>query len=299
MHSDPAPVPAPALDRIRHIKARISTRTFDGAPLGGADLALLEASMARHGGAGPFGHKVRFALLRVEADAQPLRMGTYGLISGASAFLVCAVERGPGAMEDLGYAAEAVVLDATAAGLGSCWIGGLFSRGAAAEAIGARADEIVPAVVALGHAATRRSIADRIVAGAAKARSRKPGAELFVLGEGRAPTPAESGILEAVRLGPSASNKQPWRILREAGVEGAAGGADAWLLCLAEDKAYNSALGEAKMQNIDMGIAMRHFADAAAAQGLAAAWDTSPRGGSADRARELGWSPVARALPGA
>ena len=36
-------------------------------------------------------------------------------------------------------------------------------------------------------------------------------------------------------------------------------GSDAWIIFLDEDKVYNNSLGEAHMQNLDIGIGMRHF----------------------------------------
>jgi nitroreductase len=72
-----------------------------------------------------------------------------------------------------------------------------------------------------------------------------------------------------VRLGPSASNKQPWRIvLKEGGFH----------FFLDRDKAYSAMMPVADLQRIDLGIAMCHFQLAAAELGLAGEWrDGDPR----------------------
>lgn len=307
------------------IFSRVSTRSFDAGALDGRMREVLLAAMKRYEGEGPFGAKVRFALVEGEGSGRPARMGTYGLISGASAYLAAVVTRGPGAMEDLGRAAEGVVLEATAAGLSSCWIGGVFNRARAGLTAAARPDEIVPAVIALGMQARRRSIADRVVTGAARARTRKAADELFFsvapggelaacdrdcfpeAGPEAAPQAWEN-ILEAVRIAPSASNKQPWRLITFPRVTGPGG----WLFCMAEDKVYNSALGEAKMQDIDMGIAMRHFEEACRVFGVSGHWIVPDDAGAAAAvftattalvapaaaaAKSRGWTPIVAWIP--
>jgi hypothetical protein len=74
-------------------------------------------------------------------------------------------------------------------------------------------------------------------------------------------------VLEAVRIAPSASNKQPWRILLSKH-----GGAPALDLFLEEDRRYNSMLGEIKLQDIDLGIAMRHVEVASRSIGIKGSW---------------------------
>ena len=295
------------------MRARVSVRTFDKGGFSDADRAAIAGVMERRAGAGPFGHAVRFALASGEADGRPVKMGTYGLVSGAAGYVVAAVSRGPGAMEDLGYLTEALVLDLTALGFGSCWIGGVFSRGAAAAAIRAGEDEIVPIVIAVGRPADRRSIFDRIVTGGAKSRTRKLHDTMFFRlrnggGEG-IPAPAKpfAEALEAVRIAPSASNKQPWRLVELSEGDGGMAVADSaaqsggprWLFCLAEDPVYNRAMGEARMQDVDMGIAMWHFEAALGERGVAGRWVPLLDGAAASvpaaakQALDPKWIPIA------
>ncbi|HEY9054448.1 MAG TPA: nitroreductase family protein, partial [Rectinemataceae bacterium] len=169
-------------------------------------------------------------------------------------------------------------------------------------AAGAGPAEIVPAVIALGLAASRPSLAERIVRGAARARTRKPVDEIARVGKGSSVAGLPKSwrsVLEAVRAAPSASNKQPWRLV----AVGPAAGADfedlAWDLYMDEDYAYNRALGAVRIQNIDMGIAMRHFSIAASAFGLRGSWrspsasERLSEGGRSETGPERGWKLIA------
>lgn len=311
------------------LDARVSVRSYTGAPLSAADRAGLEAAIAALG-PGPFGGRPRFALIeaaRAEAGAaraaageargaaagSGARIGTYGVIRGAAAYLGGALRPGPRAFEDFGYAMEGLALEAAARGLGSCWLGGTFDRGGAAQALGLAEGELLPALVSLGTAAERRSATERLVRFLARPESRKAPSELFFEGGFGRPYPWPAGgvalvgapgagaapgsagedpwlrVLEAVRRGPSASNKQPWRILSQE-----SGGARRFLLYLAEDKAYNRALGPIRIQDLDMGIAMRHFEVAARLQGLPGAWSPAAEpAGLREEAALRGWSYVA------
>lgn len=289
---------------IEAMESRVSTRSFDGASLTAPEAAELTAmlgSVARE--TAPFGNSVRLTLAggaevmgkgaggegTTGDGAKPVRLGTYGLIAGASAFIVPAVLPGVGAMEDAGFIIEKAVLEATALGWASCWIGGVFSRSKAAKIAAAAGGELIPAVIALGRPASKRSLADRIVAGAAKARSRKALADIVFAAEGL--EKAWEGAAAALRNAPSASNKQPWRLLRLAG-------RDEWLIFLEEDRVYNNSLGAVHIQNIDIGIGMRHFHEAAIASGMKGRWIPLPA--ADDRIQpalrygeEKGWIPVA------
>ncbi len=85
---------------------------------------------------------------------------------------------------------------------------------------------------------------------------------------------AYAEALEMVRLGPSASNKQPWRIVREG---------NHWHFYLQRTPRY-AAMGLGKLiriadiQRIDLGIAMCHFELTAAELGLAGQWQIGDPG---------------------
>lgn len=92
-----------------------------------------------------------------------------------------------------------------------------------------------------------------------------------------------SKVLEAVRLAPSASNKQPWRILKEKD-------RNVYHIYFSETALYNNIFKDVKIQNIDMGIAMSHFELSANEMGLEGAWkDSKPAVDAADLQYIVSW----------
>jgi nitroreductase len=259
---------------LQAIRDRHSVRSYIPEPLGPEETGKVEDAIAACS-IGPFGGRPRFELVTSAAAGlaggeEAVKVGTYGFIKGAPAFILGAIADGPFANEDYGYCLEGVVLLAAGLGLGTCWLGGALNRGQVARLLTLGKGEFIPCITPLGHPSERRSLRDRIISSRSKGDNRKPFSALFFDGDFRKPlTDAGSWeeVLEAVRLAPSASNKQPWRILRTAGTV-----APAFNLFLDEDRIYNSALGAAKMQDVDMGIAMRHFEAAARAAGLPGGW---------------------------
>jgi nitroreductase len=264
------PQPLADLVRMRH-----SCRSFDGRGLETGTLTALErfpASLQL-----PFASRLRFGVIdREKVRAEHLfSAGSYGMIKGVRFYLAALVARdAPRPWEDIGFALEAAVLLATSLGVGSCWIGGIFDRRNFAKALSVVDDEMLPAVVAVGRPALRPSLRDRLVRWSAKGDLRKDAGLLFFAdGWGSPLDPAAAGpwgaVLACVRLAPSASNKQPWRMIRQAG---------AWHFFLDRDKAYSAMMPLVDLQRIDMGIAMCHFQLAAAEAGLQGRWsDMEPK----------------------
>ena len=267
---------------IEAIGTRTSIRTYDGEPLTENDQNEVQ-KLFLEAVPGPFGGKPRFLLAthsEIEDEASRatslkggLRIGTYGMIVGAPAFIAGVVSKGPFACVDFGYCLEGIILRATELGLGTCWVGGAFGRTAIARALDARKDEFVPATTPIGHAAGKPTLQDIVVQASARARTRKDSSSLFFEADddGFLAPMTDAGVwtdvLEAVKNGPSASNKQPWRLVLDRR-EG-----DVLHLVLYEDRPYNNMLGDVKLQELDMGIAMRHVEVAAKAAGLSGHWN--------------------------
>jgi hypothetical protein len=175
--------------------------------------------------------------------------------------------------EDFGYLMERLVLQATDLGLGTCWLGGTFTKSSFSRRIGAGKDERVPAVVAVGYIAGQRRGVDAAIRAGASADRRYPWEQLFFDEEwGRPLTPEAAGAyalpLEMVRLAPSASNKQPWRVVKRG---------NRWHFYLQRSRGYGDRSvvrfwTVADMQRIDLGIALCHFELAAVEAGLAGRW---------------------------
>jgi nitroreductase len=225
---------------------------------------------------GPFGGRVRLELLDFDEleRAEVRSLGTYGFITGARLYIVSAIADTREARHELGYCLQKVVLHATQLGLGTCWIGGTFRRSQFGSRIGLSADEIVPVVSPIGFPRPKRNLRDRLIRRGAASDQRRPWENIFF--DGDLETPFERGAagqleipLESVRLGPSASNKQPWR------------------LCLSPDRrvvhfflrrtpGYEARFKGINLQDIDMGIAMCHFELAAHEFGLDGSWQRRP-----------------------
>ncbi|MDJ0875429.1 MAG: nitroreductase family protein [Desulfobacterales bacterium] len=222
-----------------------------------------------NGFAAPFwGNTPRFDIVDTGPPGQGRMTGTYGMIRGAGTFLVGAVRRGPGDMEDFGYLFEKIILSATDLDLATCWIGLTIARGPLADKLGLASDETIPAVAALGYPAKRRSVVETLTRSSLRASSRKPWKTMFFDGTWGLPLEKSTAgpyetPLEMVRRAPSSTNKQPWRIVKEDG---------AFHFYLQRSPGYRKMTRAADLQRIDMGIAMCHFEVTAREMGLDGNW---------------------------
>ncbi len=255
-------------------RKRRSCRKYLERPLTEDAYRSLETALAA-GREGPFGGRARLALVAATSeDRAALKgLGTYGFISGAAGFILGAIERGPGDLEDYGFLMERAILRATDLGLGTCWLGGTFTKSGFARKIVLAESELMPAVAAVGYAEEESYARDRIrrMAGA---NFRRPFEELFFDATFGASLSlpdagAYAAALELVRWAPSASNRQPWRVVRTS---------SGWHFYLERTRGYGkgtmlfAVLQLADLQRVDMGIAMCHFELAAREAGLPGAW---------------------------
>ena len=255
------------------IPQRFSCRTYRENPIEPETRQKLQAflSSLTHG---PLGTPLRLELIAAsEEDRAALRgLGTYGFIQGATGFLAGAVREGDKNLEDFGYRMEEAILVATALDLGTCWLGGTFTKSSFADKLDLGEEEIMPAVVSIGYISEQRSLRDRLIRRGARAHNRQPWERLFFDQEfGNTLSQEAAGDyalpLEMVRLGPSASNRQPWRIIRESG---------SWHFYLRRSAGYGEGISglfmTTDLQRVDMGIAMSHFGLTAQELGLTGAW---------------------------
>ena len=257
------------------IHQRYSCRNYLKTPLQAGQLSALQ-QVLENLPPGPFGILERFELAAATGEDQRAlqRLSTYGFIRNPPAFLIGATRPALLNLENFGYRMELLVLHATDLELGTCWLGGTFSRSAFMHKIHAAEEESIPAVCSVGHIDPDSSVVDQAVRQRAGSQYRLGWESLFFNGEfGTALTPQAAadyaGALEMVRIGPSASNKQPWRIFRQG---------DLWHFYLQRTKGYREwwlarLMAIADMQRIDMGIAMCHFALATGEAGLAGSWE--------------------------
>ena len=256
------------------IKRRFSCRRHPDSPIEEQSRLQLEKFINSHQ-TGPFGSPTRFILIAAtDNDRQTLKgVGTYGFIKNAQGFIVGAVGPGGKNLEDFGYAMEQAILFATGLGIGTCWLGGSFTKSGFAKKIAAGPGETVPAVTSIGYVADRSKAEDWIRRRAGGS-ARLPAEQMFFEEKfGNAIRMEAVGdyaqVLDLVRWGPSASNKQPWRIVHSG---------TAWHFYLQRTKGYgpDSMLGKvlkvSDVQRLDMGIAMCHFEMSAGELGLNGRW---------------------------
>lgn len=256
------------------IRQRYSCRSYTQTQLSINDLGILRSSVVNNQ-IGPFTNQVRTEIISASQDntAELKRLGTYGFIKNPMGFIIIAAQDTQGAMVDVGYLIEILILKATDLGIGTCWLGGTFTKSQFARTIELRDGEIIPAVISIGYPLDRQALMDRISRTYAGADRRLPWQELFYDGSFSQPLPPHKAgqyqePLEMVRLAPSASNKQPWRIIHLK---------DQFHFYLQRTKNYpaaifNKILRLADLQSLDLGIAMSHFELSALARGLSGQW---------------------------
>jgi len=256
------------------ISQRFSCRAYLEAPIdASARQRLLDFMEARP--RGPFGSRPRFSLFTAtEQDRGALRgLGTYGFIRGASGFILGALQPAEKDLEDYGYLMEQIILFATDLGLGTCWLGGTFTQSSFARKIALTGDEVMPAVASIGYIADPEKAREGLVRRFADAHHRLAWESLFFERQFGLPLRREDAgeytvPLEMVRLAPSASNKQPWRIVRDD---------HKWHFYMQRTPGYRQGffqvlLNLVDLQRIDLGIAMCHFELTAGEAGLKGGW---------------------------
>ena len=243
---------------IESIKKRSSIRTYTLETFSDEKIREIEIIL-KNVSSPPFGTHGRFALIRLDpSEGSMLKtMTTYGIIKNPQYFLVGLIDKDKGNLVDFGFAFEKIILDLTSMDIGTCWLGGTFNKSLLARYAQCLDDEVIPCVVALGYGANKKSPTDRLIRFMAASHSRKEGHVLFFQNNFKEVTsltnPYYQQALEMVRLAPSASNKQPWRILCEN---------RCFHFYLDRNPAYNKLidfLNLSDLQLVDMGIAMCHF----------------------------------------
>jgi nitroreductase len=252
------------------IASRHSKRDYRNEPLSSELIERVQSVLSANN-IGPFGNVIEFKLIEKSSAKtdQKVKLGTYGFISGARNFIAGGVDLSkPYILEDYGFLLEKIILHLTDLGLGTCWLGGTFNRSDYASFFDADQQLVVPAITPVGYPKPSKSIRENIIRWGAKSDSRKPWDELFFDQQfGQALTEALAGEfqtpLEMLRLAPSASNKQPWRVVKHG---------NAFHFYLLETPGYDKMIKAVKLQRIDMGIALSHFEIACKELNLNGVW---------------------------
>ena len=195
----------------------------------------------------------------------------YDLSAGAPHYILAVSEERDGYMENMGFRMEQLILAATDLGLGTCWIGGMFSEEDMRPLIPRlRANERIIALTPVGYPATSPSaeIARHLLHwGTDHLSGRKPLSEIASQDIWVIPWAGDdktlNHILEQIRLAPSWGNIQPWHLVID----------DQYaILTVDHDPAKGNVRKGKPYYRLDGGIAMCHFYLAAQAAGWRGKW---------------------------
>jgi nitroreductase len=255
------------------IRRRFSVRHYQPSPVPEATLKAVEKS-GRTSIPLDDGIRVRFHLIREGkpvAEQMTFQTGRKWLFGSAPHFIIATSEEKPHFMLDTGFRMEQVILFATMQGLGTCWIGGLFSERRLGTFLRLSKNERVIALTPLGYSDTSfygRTINGIMHLGGPDTRRRKPLEQIVSGTKFGSPLITKDDelleILECTRLAPSWTNSQPWRFL----VDGRE------IIALAQVRATGMRDGK-HYYRLDLGIAMSHFFLAAKEMGWSGSWQVT------------------------
>jgi nitroreductase len=247
------------------IKERKSTRTYDGRELKNDHFEELNSYLDRINKENKI--KARFKIVsNLGTDKEESkRLGTYGFIKGANTYIVGIMDKDKNDAFEFGYVFEKIILFATDLGIQTCWLGGTFNNENFQELAGLNENEFIPIITPVGYKKDTMRVFEKTMRRSIGADKRKPWSELFFKGNMQPLDENEAGRfkipLEMVRLGPSASNRQPWRIIKEE---------NALHFFLCRNKGYGI-IGY-DLQKNDIGIAKCHFDLTAKELGIKGSW---------------------------
>lgn len=244
---------------IETMQRRQSIRTFDNQQVLESDYKKINDYIRNEGNLiGPFGEKGKIELIQVNNNItdKGIKLGTYGFIKNPKAYLVGMAKNNKYSLIEFGYVFHRLVLYLSELKLGTCWMGGTFSRNSFEKEIQLNKEDFIPCVTPIGYPKDKQRVFDKALRFVVKADNKKHWDQLFYDTNFETTLKKEEAgaferLIEMVRIGPSASNKQPWRIVVS----------DDRKKChfyIEHTPNYSAKLGY-DMQLLDMGIAMCQF----------------------------------------
>lgn len=257
---------------IEVMKIRQSVRTYKKEKIAESDLnKIMDYMENEQNFIGPFGKtdKIQYVSVTNNKTDQGIKLGTYGFIKNPQGYLVGITENNQQQLLNFSYVFEKFVLYLTGLGLGTCWMGGTFNRHSFEQEIVMKEGDFIPCITPIGYPDSKPRLLDKALRAAVKADNKKAWEQLFFDSSFAATlTHDKAGVfstpIEMVRLGPSASNKQPWRLILSEDRK----------LChfyMEHTPNYSEKLGY-DMQLLDMGIAMCHFELACKEMNIGGEW---------------------------
>jgi nitroreductase len=254
------------------IRKRISIRHYESRPVPGEILQTVVKS-GENSVALDDSIRVRFHLIeegRLVASRMTYLTGARFLFGSSPHFIIATSEEKPLFMLNMGFRMEQMILFATQYGLGTCWVGGMFTEERIGAFLGLDKGERVIVLTPLGYPDTSfygRVAHDVIELGAMNFGRRKPLKQIAFGSDWGSPLETEGKelleALECARLAPSWVNAQPWRFL-VTGKE---------IIAVADVKGRYSSVRDGKhYYRLDVGIAMSHFFLVAKEMGWSGSW---------------------------
>lgn len=241
------------MENLQAIKIRKSVRNYTDKALSEEHEAkLLQFINDESKLIGPFGNSIRIVYKKLANQSNREKIGTYGFVKNAPAFLICICKNDEESLLDLGFVFENLILFLRTYGIGTCWLGGTFKRKKLELEHQFSDGEFIPIISPLGYGAEKLHLVEKLVRKGAKANTRLDFNHLFFNSDFNTSIsdPLNRELLEYVRLAPSASNKQPWRIIL--------GDNKTAHFFIERTPKYGSSLSY-DIQMVDIGIALSHF----------------------------------------
>ena len=238
---------------MNSIITRRSVRTYDGKKLSDAHKKqIVEYIENDKNLVGIHGNIIR---IKLHESASPIggKIGTYGMIKNAPAFLIAICKNTQEWMLDCGYVFEKLVLFLEELGLGTCWLGGTFNRDQLTFDEKLSDDYFIPIISPVGYESNKKPFKERIIRKSISADNKKDFDKLFFNDNfnSQITNKADREHLEMVRLAPSASNKQPWRVVMRGNI--------AHFYIMRTPNYGKSFKLQFDIQWLDMGIALAHY----------------------------------------
>ncbi len=199
----------PVVSWYKAIFVRRSRRTLLNDPLPQEKLDVLRRSCHDFR---PFTGARAAVVLEPGTDVFKGIVGAYGKIKNASCYVAFIGDmQKTHVQEAVGYTGEGIILQATALGLATCWVGGFFRPEIVKNHLMLQEHERVLAVTPVGLAPDSFSFQEKFMSGFGQMHRRKPLPNMI---SGNTPlSPWMRSALQAARLAPSAVNRQPWRFI--------------------------------------------------------------------------------------
>ena len=200
------------MDIIQAMKERRSVRSFNGQAL--APNIISDLQKAIEESYTLFGGKItiRLKYFDLKGDFKP---STYGVIKGASDYFLMAIGEGEDSALTARFQFEQIVLKAWEMGLGTCWIAGTYKGSQFDQGEKWPEGESLKIICPVGFPEKQRMF-EKVMRFTVGSDKRKPFSELFFENDFNKPLSPESKFgeaLEMLRIAPSSTNSQPWRVL--------------------------------------------------------------------------------------